>query len=344
MSILDNFTGLPAKAKEGEDPFAIERDLLAMPKVPWKAVIVTGLAISLGFCIAHAILLAAKEKNKLIAQTLALRELELKPLPGGGVTIRGDEAVLIPEGRFEMGRDENDATANSDTTPKARRFLPDFYIGRYEVTNAQYAEFVAAEGYIPPPNWKGETIPPKGTENLPVTYVNWEQAQAYAAWRGGRLCDEAEWEKAARGTDGRRFPYGNEYDPSRANIDYRVGRITPVGSFPEGASPYGVQDMMGNLFEWTASRYAPYPGNRDDPGQYAAFTVDDAGNVVIDPDKESFYVVTRGGCWKCDPWSSEVTTRNATRPGYASDFFGVRVCWDTPERQAVRKVVSGMDK
>ncbi|MDH4228699.1 MAG: formylglycine-generating enzyme family protein [Nitrospirota bacterium] len=344
MSIIDDFTGRPQAAPDHEAENvvdnAVERDLLSMPTPPWKAATATLFTVVLAFCIAHAFLLATKEKNKLVTETLALRAAKLTETPGGA-TISGHEVVLIPAGEFTMGRPEDDATANSDATPEQTVFLPAYYIGKYEVTNTDYMEFVQATRYVPPANWGKEGVRdgvlPKGMGNLPVTHINWEQAKAYAAWRGGRLCSEAEWEKAARGTDRRLYAWGNDYDPARANVDYEVQHLTPVGSYPEGVSPYGVYDLTGNVYEWTADRYTPYLNNHDDLSSYAAFTVDEAGNVVQDKNRQSFYVVVRGGCWKCDPWSSQVTTRNPTRPGYASDFFGARVCWDDPASRGVHE-------
>jgi len=318
-----------------DDPYVVERDLLAMPDLPWLPIAATVLAVALGFGIAHAVLLASGEEHKLVSETLAQREHQAHEEAPGTAPV-GEEAILIRGGPFEMGRPENDEDANSDATPVHQVYVPDFYIGKYEVTNAQYARFVQDAGYLPPPSWKGKTTFPEGTGNLPITYVGQHQAEAYAKWRGGRLCREEEWEKAARGTDQRIYPYGNDYEPSRANIDYLKNGLTPVGSYPLGASPYGVMDMMGNVYEWTSTHYTPYPGNRDDPARYRAYKVDKSGNVVPDPNRKSFYVITRGGCWKCDPWSSQVTTRNPTRPDYASDFFGARVCWDDPPKTVVR--------
>jgi len=329
MPIVDDYHGRPAAGGDDPDPYATERDLLAMPSLPWGPILATVLAVALGFGIVHAILLAGKEDAKLVARTLSLKAERARAGAAGGAPV-GAEAVRVPEGPFLMGRAEDDEDANPDATPIHPVYLPAFFIGREEVTNAQYQAFVDAVGYIPPPHWRGRTTHPEGMANLPVTYVNAEQAAAYAEWRGGRLCTEAEWEKAARGTDGRIYPYGDTYDPSRANVDYLREGLAPVGSYPDGASPYGALDMSGNVYEWTASRYTQYPGNGDDPARYQAYTVDATGTVVPDPDRESYYVVARGGCWKCDPWSSQVTARNATRPDYASDFFGIRVCWDAP--------------
>jgi formylglycine-generating enzyme required for sulfatase activity len=333
VPLVDDFGKRPT-AKETDDPYAVERDLLPTASLPWLPIIATVLAVALGFGIVHAILLATGEERKLVGETLAQRKHEAHAEAPGTAPV-AEQVVRIPEGPFTMGRPEGDEQANSDATPEHQVYVPAFYIGKYEVTNAQYARFVQAAGYLPPPSWKRKTTYPEGTGNLPVTYLGQHQAEAYAKWRGGRLCREEEWEKAARGTDKRIYPYGNDYDPSLANIDYLHDGLTPVGTFPGGASPYGVMDMMGNVYEWTAAHYSAYPGNRDNPDHYRAYKVDRAGNVVPDPDRASYYVVARGGCWKCDPFSSQVTTRNPTRPDYASDFFGFRMCWDLPPKGEV---------
>ncbi len=330
MPLIDDFTGRPEADGPDSDPYAVERDLLNLPALPWTALVVTFFTIVLSFGIAHTVMLATHEKNKLIAQTLAAQDhqAQLASLVPAA-DLDPEEAILIPGGPFTLGRDPGDDSVNSDSTPAQQVDVPPFYIGRYEVTNAQYQGFVEDVGYIPPPHWRGKTTFPEGQGRLPVTYVNQIQAAAYAEWRGGRLCSEVEWEKAARGDqDDRIYPYGNDYAPEKANIDYLQNALTPVGAFPASASPYGVEDMMGNVYEWTSSHYGPYPGNEDDASNYATYVVDDQGNVSIDPDQDSYYVVARGGCWKCDPWSSQLTTRNATRPDYAADFFGIRVCWD----------------
>jgi formylglycine-generating enzyme required for sulfatase activity len=341
MPVVDDFHGRPRAGEGDPDPYAVERDLLAMPALPWGPILATVFALALGFGVVHAILLAGKEESKLVSRTLALKAERERSSAAAPAAPAGAEAVRVPEGPFRMGRPEGDEDANPDATPVHQVYLPAFYIGREEVTNAQYGDFVREAGYIPPPHWKGKTRPPEGIANLPVTYVSAEQAAAYAEWRGGRLCTEAEWEKAARGTDERIYPYGDTYDPNKANTDYGREGLAPVGSYPEGASPYGVLDLSGNVYEWTASRYTQYPGNSDDPARYLAYTVNEAGDVVPDPNRDSYYVVTRGGCWKCDPWSSQVTARNPTRPDYASDFFGIRVCWDAPPDTPTDAVAAG---
>ncbi len=168
----------------------------------------------------------------------------------------GAEMVLVPAGPFIMGAVGE--KVRDDESPVRRLNLPAFYIDRCEVTNAQYARYIAATKATPPVSWDGGK-PPQGKENCAVTNVTWFDAMRYAVWAGKRLPTEAEWEKAARGTDGRRFPWGNEDDKARRNLD-NDGKIRPVGTFPAGASPFGCLDMSGNVWEWTADWYAGYPG------------------------------------------------------------------------------------
>jgi len=133
------------------------------------------------------------------------------------------------------------------------RELPEFWIDRTPVTNAEYARFVAATGHTPPQHWKGP-IPPGAIADHPVAYVSWHDARAYAQWAGKRLPAEEEWEKAARGADGREYPWG-DWEESRCNSkEADIGTTTPVGRYsPGGDSPHGGADMAGNVWEWTAS-------------------------------------------------------------------------------------------
>ena len=191
------------------------------------------------------------------------------------------ELVTIPAGKFLIGDDEDD-----DAKPQHEVFLPEYQIGKLPVTNAEFTEFVEAGGYHEKrwwteAGWKGKEhdICPRpiwwddarfNKPNHPVMGVSWFASLAYCNWQAAetgqsyRLPSEAEWEKAARGTDGRRYPWGEEFEPERLNSfegDQAVRSPTPVGIYPTGASPYGCLDMAGNVWEWTSSLLEWYFGS-----------------------------------------------------------------------------------
>ena len=153
--------------------------------------------------------------------------------------------VEVPAGAYVIGRDLGET----------RQRLVDvaaFELTRTPVTNAQYERFVADAGATAPPHWPAPA-------DHPVTFVDWHEAAAFCAWAGGRLPTEAEWEKAARGTDGRTYPWGDEEDEGRAAVGagMKHGSPAPVGTHPDGASPYGLLDLAGNVWEWTSTQYPP---------------------------------------------------------------------------------------
>ena len=182
-------------------------------------------------------------------------------------TIAGIEFVLIPAGPFTMGANDH----YDREMPVHQVYLDAYYIGKYPVTNAEYLRFVEAAGHKPPQHWEGDAVP-AGKEDHPVVYVSWDDAQAFCHWLAGetgyalRLPTEAEWEKAARGTDGRTFPWGEELDQTRCNTHLLyLDDTTPVGQYsPQGDSPYGVADMGGNAHDWVSSAMDPYPYDSDD--------------------------------------------------------------------------------
>jgi formylglycine-generating enzyme required for sulfatase activity len=166
------------------------------------------------------------------------------------------ELILIPAGGFLMGSDpQTDGEASDDEQPQHTLELPDFYLAETPVTNVQYNAFVRATGYKQPMDWRGKR-PPRGEGNHPVVSVSWYDAMAYCHWlsevtgRGYGLPSEAEWEKGARGTDGRIYPWGNQWDTTRCNAGENT---TSVHACPQGASPYGLLDMAGNVWQWTRS-------------------------------------------------------------------------------------------
>jgi len=171
-----------------------------------------------------------------------------------------------------MGSKEEDGkigrSVGVDELPQHRVFIRGFYIDRYEVTVGEFKRFLEATGREAPRIWAKEDLKvlyPVSKDNYAMNAVSWYDADAYCRWMGKRLPTEEEWEKAARGTDGRQYPWGNEPNrpPSlRANTqEAAIHWTAPVGSYPEGVSPYGVHDMAGNVMEWTASWYKPYPGS-----------------------------------------------------------------------------------
>jgi serine/threonine-protein kinase len=164
----------------------------------------------------------------------------------------GQEFVLIPPGEFQYGSEIEDNEETRETTEA-------FYIGKYPVTRKQWERFVKEDGY----DWE-EDLEKSPKPNCPVVNINWDDAQVYCRWLSRetgmeyRLPTEEEWEKAARGTDGRSYPWGEEKPSSRYahfGQDYGTGTTVPVGSFPRGKSPYGAHDMCGNVWEWCEDWY-----------------------------------------------------------------------------------------
>lgn len=164
-----------------------------------------------------------------------------------------DGMVYIPGGQFLMGRDDGDEYER----PSFSVSVKPFFIDRTEVTNEDYQIFVNSTGHRSPSHWNEGRFPDR-QEKYPVFNVSWEDARAYAQWANKRLPTEEEWEFAARGADGRRYPWGETWIPANANAAGQKGAIREVGSFPQGASPFGVLDMAGNVWEWTASDLTSY--------------------------------------------------------------------------------------
>ncbi|MGH9939316.1 MAG: SUMF1/EgtB/PvdO family nonheme iron enzyme, partial [Blastocatellia bacterium] len=172
--------------------------------------------------------------------------------------------VYVLGGVLRVGRDDGD----ENEKPAHVVNVKPFFIDRTEVTNEQYQKFIDATGHSAPPSWQGNRFS-EGANTLPVTDVTWEDASAYATWAGKRLPTEEEWEFAARGPDERRiYPWGEEWiaDASNTKLDDNDQRqLAPVGQFPKGASPFGLLDMSGNAWEWTASEFKEYPGGKVNP-------------------------------------------------------------------------------
>jgi formylglycine-generating enzyme required for sulfatase activity len=225
--------------------------------------------------------------------------------------------VTIPAGEFLMGSDpDTDLRAHEDEFPQHTVFLPAFRIARAPVTNAQYKVFTDATQYRMPDHWEDGSIP-EGKENHPVTFVSWYDAKAFCEWAGLRLLTEAEWEKAARGTDGRLYPWGNELpDRKRCNFNNNEQGTTPVYQYADGASPFGVLDMAGNVLEWTDSLYLNYP-----------FQAERAPEVLRSDEPR----VLRGGTYGYHPdlvWHVRCAGRFTFPPNHRAGDIGFRVAID----------------
>jgi formylglycine-generating enzyme required for sulfatase activity len=199
------------------------------------------------------------------------------------------EVVVIPAGPFLMG--ETLQTID----------LPEFQIARYPVTNAEYRLFVEATGHRRPDHWSRDGTYPPALGRHPVVFVSWESAAAYTEWVGARLPSEAEWEKAARGTEGLIYPWGNEFVPENCNTsEAGTDGTRPVDAHPGGASPYKVMDMAGNVWEWTTTYYQ---GNEQ-------------------------WRVLKGGAWDYKGLKdSRCAARVYFRPDFRNSAVGLRCCW-----------------
>jgi formylglycine-generating enzyme required for sulfatase activity len=247
------------------------------------------------------------------------------------------DLTTIPEGGFWMGSETTEAWHNE--RPVHRVHMAQFHMARFPVTNAQFECFVEAGGYDEerywtdtglawrqerkyrwPRGWEDGRFPPERA-NHPVVNVTWYEALAYTRWlaeatgKPYRLPTEAEWEKAARGAQDRReYPWGDKFDPRKANLNIgeeKVGGTTPVGIYPDGASPYGIMDMSGNVWEWCSSLSWGYPYAPNDGRE--------------DLEAEG-YRVLRGGSWFPDDEKyARCSVRIDDHPSFFDDHFGFRV-------------------
>lgn len=249
----------------------------------------------------------------------------------------GDDIIMayIPPGEFTMGSNDRD-----EERPPHTVYLDGYWIGKTEVTVKQFGLFVEDESYVTDAEKRGEaTIRTGGKpeikkgitwknpgfkqdDNHPVVCVSWDDVQSYCKWLSKRIGlifkmpTEAQWEKAARGIDSRKYPWGNgEPDEKLANFDKKIGKTSPLGSYPDGASPYGLLDMAGNVWEWCKdaykSDYYKESPTKNPPG----------------PDSDSKRV-QRGGCWDYDAGYLRCAFRGQGTPHLCFNIVGFRLCQD----------------
>jgi formylglycine-generating enzyme required for sulfatase activity len=213
--------------------------------------------------------------------------------------------VFIPGGEFVMGSTGEEGL--DDERPQHLVRIAPFYLDKYEASNALYALFDPGHHF------------PEGEENLPVTMVSWDRAAAFAKWAGKRLPTEAEWEYAATGGEGFRFPWGSDWDPARLNWSENGERDgfdgpAPVDAFPQGVSPFGVFNMSGNVWEWVSDWYGPYPSDSS-----SSPSGSDSGTRRG----------LRGGAWDIGlPAMHRCRYREARWPRHRHDAFGFRCAVD----------------
>ncbi|MDQ3917755.1 MAG: SUMF1/EgtB/PvdO family nonheme iron enzyme, partial [Acidobacteriota bacterium] len=217
------------------------------------------------------------------------KQVRNDPAPPAGM-------VYVPGGVFMMGRDNGDEYER----PAHRVPVQPFFIDQYEVTSEEYAKFVQATGRQPPPGWTNGKFPADAARK-PITGVTWNDAKAYCERNGKRLPSEAEWEFAARGTDGRLYPWGNEWQWGMANAGRVEADLADVGTH-KGASPFGVFDLVGNAWEWTADDMTAYPG----------------GKLPEQPPKGT--KVLRGGTYLSDSSQATATYRLGYKASGESDY------------------------
>lgn len=228
---------------------------------------------------------------------------------GGGQICLLPPIRFVPAGPFHLGADPmEDPQSSWWEQPQHTITLPAYLMATYPITVAEY-QLAVVQGIVPAPepaaqqygqivvDWDWQVL----HRDHPVVVKNWSEARCYGQWlqhvtgAGWRLPTEAEWEKAARGTDGRIYPWGNQWDMTRMHTkDHGTWSTGPVGLYPQAASPFGVEDMLGNIWEMTSSASLRYPYQADDGRE--------------DPESEE-YVVTRGGSWLSDPSGLRITVR-----------------------------------
>lgn len=256
----------------------------------------------------------------------------LSAMPASADEVVGKDGVpmvLVPAGPFPMGVPPGDRDGGRDEYPRHQVDLDAFYIDKYEMTNGQYGQFVKETSHRVPQNpknparnlWQGSLV----TESLakrPVINVDWHDAEAYCKWAGKRLPTEAEWEKAARGTDDRRFPWGN-VEPTNKHLNFNqqwIGEKTlmPVGSYETGKSPYGAYDMAGNVWEWVADWY--------DPMYYEKSPPKNPKGPETGTDK-----VLRSSSWAVETPLVRIFTRVKSDPTIRNESTGFRCAMDVPK-------------
>lgn len=215
--------------------------------------------------------------------------------------------VYIPAGEVYLGSNKGDAVEK----PMTRKLVDAFYIGKFEVTNEEYLQFIQAANYPPPPHWDGGVIP-AGLEKHPVVWISFADADKYCNWRGARLPTETEWERAAKAHHRWEYPWGDKFDTEKSNT-WETGRrgTMPVGLLYRGASPFGVEDMSGNAFEWVSGFFESHSGRNN-------------SNDLFDQHLR----MLKGGSWNFSAYYARVSHRFPRSGGENGRSYGFRIARD----------------
>lgn len=259
----------------------------------------------------------------------------ITPIPNELTDEKGVTMRLVPAGEFTMGSKAEDVLAEckkytndcqlnwfEDAEPLHQVYLDAFYMDIYEVTNVTYRACVEAGACLPPIQSNSYTrtayYSDPEFDEFPVIYVDWNMAKTYCEWRGASLPTEAQWEKAARGTDGRTYPWGEGIDCSRANYIYPCkGETTKVGSYESGKSPFGMYDMAGNVWEWVADWYSD------------TYYQNSPSANPLGPDSGQ-YRVLRGGSWDYYGYGVRSAFRLRIDPAFSDNVAGFRCACSVP--------------
>jgi formylglycine-generating enzyme required for sulfatase activity/predicted MPP superfamily phosphohydrolase len=322
-------TALAAGLEPLEERYQV---LYMLQRVPgWEAIEVDGVVAREIVAAAAAGLAGRSQEEAQLVQSIRSLAAELLGLPApkprrrGAAPAAGEELrhepsgivlVYVPGGVYTLGADD----ISDEEKPVHSVTLNPFWLGKYPVTNEQYGRFLAANPEArKPASWQDKRF---NAPQQPVVGVSWEEAQAFCVWAGLALPSEAQWEAAARGADGRRYPWGNEVPtPERANYGRREGRTTPVGAYPLGAGPFGALDQAGNVWEWCEDVWASAAYRGRDGSVNPVSTKDDLAVRSL-----------RGGSWNLEAGHLPAAWRFG---GWALDRdqdFGFRcVSWSRPE-------------
>ena len=310
-----------------------------MPDQPFKSIIkrimTIGMAVTILFLVIFVPLNSYYHFNYLKLPDLRYKPMEPVEIRMQVSPVDGMEMVYVPAGTFVMGAKLDDDEAYASEKPAHEVYLDAYWIDRTEVTNAQYALCVSAGACEPPTafgmvklnsNKRPWYYSNPEFDDYPVVYVDWEAAGIYCDWAGRHLPSEAEWEKAARGTDQRWYPWGNKnvagnlvnladrhtnYQYSFRFVDDGYLDTSPAGNYPAGASPYGAYDMAGNVWEWVADWFSR--------GYYASSPHDNPTGP-----ETGIHKVLRGGCYNSSNWGIRSTMRSYLGPLYAYGYIGFR--------------------